>query len=132
MKGFFLTLRVASDPASRRMGAFPGGPFAVSFRSKRDPEADGRDDRSSEETDTDVDNPLFRTTERQRTATFGPAVTSPPSIEERTEPTVRQLDPTVPIASRRRSRTATLSALAIAALVGLALISAYWTLEGCR
>ena len=91
------------------------------------------DPGSSEETDTTVDNPLFRTTEPQRTATFGPAVAKHPPIEERTDATVPRLEPTVPMMARRpagrRSWTALVPALAIGALLGLALVTAY---ASCR
>ena len=83
------------------------------------------DDRSSEETDTTVDNPLFRATEPQRTATFGPAVNKHSPIEERTDATVPPLEPTVPMVGRRRSWAGPSSALAIGALLGLAIIAAY-------
>ena len=100
----------------------------MSVRSSK-PAVEG-DGGSSEETDTTVDNPLFRTNEPQRTATFGPAVTKQSPIEERTDATVPRLEPTAPMVRRvagRRPWTATLSALAI--LLGLALVAAY---ASCR
>jgi hypothetical protein len=90
------------------------------------------DHGSSEETDTTVDNPLFRTTESRPTATFGPAVAKHPPMEEPTDATVPRLEPTVPMISRRavgRSWTALGPALAIGGLLVFALVAAY---ASCR
>lgn len=86
---------------------------------------------ASDETDTTVDHPLVRATERRRTATFGPAVTNHPAPHERTDATVPRLEPTAPLVRRtasRRSWTAVLP-LAIGALLGLGFVVAY---ASCR
>ena len=104
--------------------------LAVSFRSSK-PEAED-DVGSSEETDTTVDNPLFRATEPPRTATFGPAVNKHSPIEEPTDAIVRPLEPTAPMIRRAaagRSWPTTLLVFAIGALLGLALVTGY---ASCR
>ena len=97
------------------------------------PEGEPLPDPSSEETDTTVDKPLVRAPERRRTATFGPAVTNNPGMHEQTDATVPRLDPTAPLvaraAARGRSWTAVLPVLAIGALLGLVLVTAY---ASCR
>ena len=102
----------------------------MSFRSTKRG-ADG-EEGSLEETDTTVDNPLFRVAEPPRTAMFGPAVNRHPPIEEPTDATAPRLEPTAPMirsAVGRRSWTALAPALAIGALLGLALVAAY---ASCR
>ena len=99
--------------------------------SKNGAEGDDRDPSSSEETDTHIDNPLFRATETPRTAaTFGPAVNRNAPIEEPTDAVVPVLEPTAPMVPRPPAPqpwTPPLSALAIGALV--ALVIAY---ASCR
>ena len=102
----------------------------MSVRSSK-PAVEG-DGGSSEETDTTVDNPLFRATEPPRTATFGPAVNKHSPIEEPTDATAPRLEPTAPMIPRaapRRSWTAMVPAIAIGSLLGLALVVAY---ASCR
>jgi hypothetical protein len=103
----------------------------VSFgSSKNGAEGDDRDPSSSEETDTHIDNPLFRATEAPRTATFGPAVNRNAPFEEPTESTAPRLEPTapmLPLPAAPQSRTPPLSAIAIVAF--LALVIAY---ASCR
>jgi hypothetical protein len=98
----------------------------VSFgSSKRTAEGE---EGSVEDTDTTIDNPLFRATEPPRTATFGPAVNRNAPVEEPTDATVPQLEPTAPMIQRVASRRSwTAPALAIGAL--LALVIAY---ASCR
>jgi len=99
--------------------------LAVSFPpSKRAAEGE---DGSAEDTDTTVDNPLFRATEPPRAATFGPAVNRHAPIEEPTDAPAPRLEPTAPMRRRAaggRSWT-TPSALALGTLLVLALLVAY-------
>jgi hypothetical protein len=100
----------------------------VSFgSSKRTAEGE---EGSVEETDTTIDNPLFRATEPARTATFGPAVNRHAPIEEPTDATVPRPEPTAPMIRRTVPRRSwTVPTLAIGALLGLALLVAY---ASCR
>jgi hypothetical protein len=96
----------------------------VSFGSSK--HADEGEDRSAEETDTTVDNPLFLATEPPRAATFGPAVNKHSPIEEPTDATARRLEPTAPMIRRAAARRSwTWPALAIAVLLGLVLVAVY-------
>ena len=102
----------------------------MSFRSPKC-RAEG-EEGTAEETDTTVDNPLFRATEPPRTATFGPAVNKHSPIEEPTDATAPRLEPTAPMIPRaapRRSWRAMVPAIAIGSLLGLALVVAY---ASCR